>query len=1397
MGATGQGSAPSPPAFFVAGPNGDHAEIHLQTNSGILSFSAGGLQLTSEKTREALLGKQATSAGLGFRNKAKQAVPPYLSGPTGARVNYLIGDRGNWRTGLKAYAEVVYPDVWPGVAITFRADHHGAPFQVSCNSAADIDSVIFETGADRLTLEPDGALAARFGERIMVIRAPQAWQNADGRRRELPVTLEPKGKGAFGFHLPRETRGKVSLAAEMVWSGFFGNASPVPVDEVRDLAYREVGNEKNYIAVGASNANYLPIPSGLGTGGGMDIMVAVCTQLGRFQSLFFIGGSGDDIAESVALDDSGNVLIAGMTESFDFPVTKNAFDTQYNGDGDAFLLSLPFDFSGIHFGTFLGGGASDAATAVAVRADGQIYVAGNTRSADFPVTTGARGAVKTGQDGFVTRFSGDGSNLSFGDYVGGQGHDTIHSGLLHNDALFLTGGSDSNDFPVTAGTFDLTANGGMDAFALRFDGDTMTWATYLGGEGNDTAHDLAIGADGAVYLAGETTSPNFPLSAGAYDSLLTNTGFGTLLPDAFVTRLDTNGTHLGYSTLLGSHGADRAFGVDVNPEGLVAVTGVGGPDFPVTLGAIVIDSARDRVFTTVLNADGTGLVSSSAHGEGVGNTVLTDDILNGSLIIGGRAERFASQVNLSSPYGNGKAFVTLLRSYDGGYSHGRQFGGSGGFNPWDMVMEASGAVLICGDSASDAVPVRGEPGSIYHDEPMGTDVVLARFHPDGQPDFITFFGGGDYDSASLLTLDPSGNPLIQGLSLSTDLPLSSNRLSDGAEPYYNEYVARLAADGSAVLYSSFIPIFYVSIQDIAADASGRIYVTGNADPNAFTPTPGTVIDEYLPDVWYQAFVFKTNPTGDAVEMGTWLSSREVGTGIAVEVDDSGNIYVAFSDLIDSSSRGWDARVHKLNPEGTGYLYKWGWDSIFLESPIDIALTDTGALWMVNGRRDVSGGWGNAELLVRKLDAQGQLVMNKDLRADGDVAPTDLALVDEDLAFVCGYTDAHDFPATHAAFDTTANGATDAFLAGFSDNGLEYASYLGGSMDDRALAVAANASGEIFVYGSTGSEDFPVTPGAWMTDPGSAFLTRFDYACTPPLAPGPVQGETTLCANAESTFRVDPVPGAEHYAWSLPEDAVIVDGEGTNQVTVRFGETSGDITVAAENNCRGPEQVLEVDLIQPVTAQLWSVSRDCEAGCGYLEVKLTGQGPWELTWSDGFVQSDINTLTVRRQVCPTDITAYSLTSVTTASCTGTVSGTMVVESTSTPTVFIYPRFAPVGLNGARFHANVSCADSVRIDWYQQDAYVETGSFAYISDDLGDEVVVRLNSSRGDELAGDTAYLLVPFDARWTDFNRDGANTVADLQSAAGSWLLEHHADANDDGRVDILDLLYVDTHESFQ
>jgi hypothetical protein len=231
----------------------------------------------------------------------------------------------------------------------------------------------------------------------------------------------------------------------------------------------------------------------------------------------YLGGAGVDHGGAIALDPTGTVYVTGNTWSSNFP-TENPYQSAIAGPCNAYIARLSANGNNLLFSTYLGGSGCTMAypetgQGIAVDAQGNAYAAGVTSSSDFPILNAVQPQLEGSTDAFVAKFNSAGG-LQFSTYMGGSGVDVGNAIALDaSGSIYVVGYTYSTDFPVTAGAVQTANAGACDAFLFKLSptGDTLLYATYLGGSGPDTASGVALDSSGNVYLGGWTLSSNFPV----------------------------------------------------------------------------------------------------------------------------------------------------------------------------------------------------------------------------------------------------------------------------------------------------------------------------------------------------------------------------------------------------------------------------------------------------------------------------------------------------------------------------------------------------------------------------------------------------------------------------------------------------------------------------------------------------------------------------------------------------------------------------------------------------------------------------------------------------------------------------------------------------------------------
>ena len=252
----------------------------------------------------------------------------------------------------------------------------------------------------------------------------------------------------------------------------------------------------------------------------------------------FLGGGSTEGAHGLVLDSSNQVYATGFTQSSNFPTTSGSYDTSFNGSYDVFVVEMNSGLSALSASTFLGGNFPDEGQAIALsHSENTLYITGYTKSSNFPVAGSAFDNTYNLGDGdaFVAGLSSDLATLSASTFLGGEYDDRAYAIALDgDDNVFVTGRTQSTDFPTAGAPHDSTHNGNWDVFVTELNSGltALRTSTFLGGSSNEFAYGLALGGNDAIYLAGRTFSTDFPALGNPYD------GSANGSRDVFVAKLD-------------------------------------------------------------------------------------------------------------------------------------------------------------------------------------------------------------------------------------------------------------------------------------------------------------------------------------------------------------------------------------------------------------------------------------------------------------------------------------------------------------------------------------------------------------------------------------------------------------------------------------------------------------------------------------------------------------------------------------------------------------------------------------------------------------------------------------------------------------------------------------------
>jgi hypothetical protein len=619
--------------------------------------------------------------------------------------NYFIGnDPKKWRRKLPLYGQVAFDGLYPGIDLVYHGDQKRVEFDYRVAPGADPSAIQLGIGTpSSVGITKDGELSIVADGDEVVLHPPIAYQELGGRHQLVPARYVLKDNHRVAFEVGAFDHSRTLVIDPVLdFAASFGTGSNSTI--LNSVAVDSGGNA--YVAGETCDTSY-PVTAGALKQGGGSLLALDCYDIvvSKFDPTgstllysTYIGGQSEITATGrIVVDAAGELYLAGVTTASDFPTTANAFQKQFKGGtcdygpflkqkpcSDGLLLKLSADGSTLLFATFLGGERADLATSLVVDpATQDVYVTGATNSTTFP-TAGApvQAAYGGGScvddaapcfDAFVSKFSSDGSALLASTYWGGNDND--YGSDIALDAtgnVYVTGNSTSTNFTTTTGAFQ-TAHAGTtpqpDAFVVKLNPalSTLQYSTLIGGDAYDLAFALRVDSTGAAYITGSTASSNFPTTAGVFQtsyagpanadcpdaidsSLLDQPSCG----DVFVTKLNSAGSALVFSTLLGGSQPDIAFNLALDSAKNVWVFGgTNSTDFPFTPDAYY---QTGSLFLTELSPDGKNELFSTPLGAGGLSLGLAIDSTD-SVFVAGQASIFSVTPGAYSTNNGGGVFL--------------------------------------------------------------------------------------------------------------------------------------------------------------------------------------------------------------------------------------------------------------------------------------------------------------------------------------------------------------------------------------------------------------------------------------------------------------------------------------------------------------------------------------------------------------------------------------------------------------------------------------------------------------------------------------------------------------------------------------------------------------------
>jgi len=643
--------------------------------------TASAVPLSAEKTRASAPEGAADVLRMKLRHAnlaAKVTGVDELAGTS----NYFIGnDPTKWRTNVPTYAKVKYEGIYPGVDLVYYGNQRQLEYDFIVAPGADPRRIAFDIrGAKRIRRDAHGELVFKMGENEIRWHKPVVYQEKDGARQLIAARYAIADENRVGFELAKYDATKRLYIDPLIYSTYLGGSGN---DAGGAIAVDAAGNA--YVTGYTASTDFPTMnPLQPANGGGADAFVAKLNPAGSAlvystylggsgaENVYLYLGFGDTAVGGIAVDSAGNAYVTGYTSSTDFP-TMNPLQPANGGGTDAFVAKLNPTGSALLYSTYLGGSSDDYGFAITVDSAGNAYVAGRTFSADFPTKNPFQPPLGNDGDAFVSKLNPTGSALVYSTCLGDDAYGT---GIAVDSVgdVYISGVTASIDFPVTPGAFQTSCGGPCygNAFVSKFNpaGSALVYSTYLGGSEADYATAIALDGAGNVYVTGYTTSDDFPVTPGAFQTVC-NGGQGcSRVGDAFVSKINAAGSALFYSTYLGGKNFDYGFGIAVDGTGDAYVTGyTAGSGFPLEH-PLHESGLRGSGFVSKFNPAGSALLFSTYLGgkgldygfgiavDGAGNAYVTGSTASTDFPTtpgafqttnGGGADAFAVEIDVRTP----------------------------------------------------------------------------------------------------------------------------------------------------------------------------------------------------------------------------------------------------------------------------------------------------------------------------------------------------------------------------------------------------------------------------------------------------------------------------------------------------------------------------------------------------------------------------------------------------------------------------------------------------------------------------------------------------------------------------------------------------------------------------
>ncbi|MFN0110614.1 MAG: SBBP repeat-containing protein [Blastocatellia bacterium] len=698
---------------------------------------------------------------------------------------------------------------------------------------------------------------------------------------------------------------------------------------------------------------------------------------------------------------------------------------------------------------------------------------------------------------FSTFFGGIGSDEGFAIAVDATG------------AAYVTGTTYSNNFNTFAPLQTINRGGKFDAFITKINptGSAIVYSTYLGGSGEDQGRGIAVNANGEAFIAGITNSLDFNTRNALQGTI------SGLAEDAFVTKVNAEGTDLLFSTYLGGSNIDQAFAIVLGSGGDAYVAGsTVSTNFPTRTPLQATNRGNADVFVTRIKGDGTQLVYSTyLGGSGFDEAYgIALDAGGNAYVTGSTASVDFNTLNPFQPANAGAGsdvFLARINAAGSALVYSTYLGGTGVDVAYGVAVDANQTAFVTGHTFSTNFPTQNPLQATNRGE---ADAFVARFNATGSAlIYSTYLGGAQGDFGRGIVVDSGSQPIVTGRTASTDFNVS-NPLQATNRGNVDAFVSKLNINGNQLVYSTYLGGTSEDLAyGIAIDSAGAVYITGDALSTDFNTRNAL---QTANRGGFDAFVTKINPAGSDLAYSTYLggSGEDLASGIALDLAGnayitgytSSNDYATISPIQATSRGGLEAFVTKIFADASSIAF----NTYFGGNGSDVAnaiAVDTGGNCYITGSTTSTNfptrtpfqanNRGGLDVFIAKFNSLGtNIIYSTYLGGQFGEVGRGIAVDAAGNAWIAGGTFSDDFPVA-SAFQPTSRGSGDAFVARINSagSGLIYSSFLGGGNTDEAAAVRIDSAGNAYVVGNTASTDFNTQNPLQATNRGQrdAFVSK--------------------------------------------------------------------------------------------------------------------------------------------------------------------------------------------------------------------------------------------------------------------------------------------------------------------